>query len=115
MTIDQLRALCMQRKGVTEDIKWEEHLCFSVAAKMFLIISIDDIPVNATFKVPEEDFDEMLSQEMFSKAPHLGRYHWVLVNDINKLSRKEWEHYIHQSYDLVAAKLPAKKRQELGI
>ena len=30
----------------------------------------------------------------------------MLVEDVNKLSRKEWSHYVKQSYDLVRAKLP---------
>lgn len=115
MTIDSIREISLKLKGTMEDIKWEDHLCFNVGNKMYLITTPDSIPVNATFKVPDEDFDEMCSRDGFSKAPHLGRYFWVYIEDINKLSRKEWEHFIQQSYDLVASKLPKKKKQELGL
>ena len=115
MTIDLLREISTKLKGTTEDIKWEDHLCFNVGAKMYLITTLEGDPTNATFKVPEEDFDEMCSREGFSKAPHLGRYFWVHIEDISKLSRKEWEHFIKQSYNLVAAKLPKKTKQELGL
>jgi len=38
-----------------------------------------------------------------------------LVEEVSKLSRKEWEHYIRQSYDLVKAKLPKKVARQHGL
>ncbi|WP_082022169.1 MmcQ/YjbR family DNA-binding protein [Flavihumibacter sp. ZG627] len=58
MIIDLIREICLSLPAVTEDIKWESHLCFNVGGKMFLISSPDEVPVNATFKVPEESFEE---------------------------------------------------------
>jgi predicted DNA-binding protein (MmcQ/YjbR family) len=48
-------------------------------------------------------------------APYVARYKWVLVEDVDKLSRKEWAHYVKQSYDLVRAKLPKKVAREHGL
>jgi len=48
-------------------------------------------------------------------APYMARAKWVLVNDASKLSRKEWETYIKQSYELVKAKLTKKLRKDLNI
>jgi hypothetical protein len=36
MNSEDLQGICEKLKGVTEDIKWEDHLCFNVGKKMFL-------------------------------------------------------------------------------
>jgi predicted DNA-binding protein (MmcQ/YjbR family) len=38
-----------------------------------------------------------------------------VATDINSLALKEWEHYIRQSYDLIAAQLPLKVKKGLGL
>jgi predicted DNA-binding protein (MmcQ/YjbR family) len=43
-------------------------------------------------------------------APYLARYKWIYVDDINRLSTKDWEHYVEQSYKLIKSKLPKKIR-----
>lgn len=48
-------------------------------------------------------------------APYVARYEWSLVEEINQLNRKEWEHYIAQSYELVKARLPKKLAREHGL
>jgi len=66
MNIEQLRDICLNFPGVTEDIKWENHLCFCVAEKMFLIAGLDESPIPASFKVPPEQFDEVASKNGFN-------------------------------------------------
>jgi hypothetical protein len=41
MQIEDLQKICKSFHGVTEDIKWENHLCFNVGEKMFLITAPD--------------------------------------------------------------------------
>lgn len=115
MTIEELQFICKKFKGVTEDIKWEDHLCFNVGDKMFLITSPDAVPVSASFKVRDEEFDELSSKNGFMPAPYLARYKWVHIDDIKRLSKKQWEQYAKLSYDLVASKLPAKAKKSLGL
>ncbi len=115
MTIEDLETLCDSFPGVTKDIKWEHHLCFNVGAKMFLVTSPDTVPPSATFKVTPEEFEELIARDGFCPASHVGRYFWVSLSNIGKLSQKEWERYAQQSYQLVASKLPAKLRAQLGI
>ena len=38
-----------------------------------------------------------------------------VVEDDHQLSRKEWSHYVKQSYDLVRAKLPKKVAKQYGL
>jgi predicted DNA-binding protein (MmcQ/YjbR family) len=113
MDIEDIQAYCRSLPGVTEDIKWENNLCFSVVNKLFLLISLDEVPPGASFKVAVEDFDAISSREGFRQAPYFARMMWVRVDDIGRLSRKEWEEFIQGSYYLVRSKLPAKIRKEM--
>ncbi len=115
MKIEDLQSICKPLKGVTQDIKWEDHLCFNVGEKMFLVTSPDSVPVSASFKVSDEEFDELSVKKGFMPAPYLARYKWVHLDDITRLSKKQWEKYIPQSYQLIASKLPSKTKKTLGI
>ena len=113
MDIDALRDLCRSFPAVTEDIKWGHDLCFSVAGKMFCVAALEG-PLTVSFKVKDE-FEELANLPGLRPAPYVARYKWVLVEDVRKLSRKEWEHYVRQSYDLVRAKLPKKLARQHGL
>jgi len=115
MKIEELRSIALKLPAVTEDIKWENHLCFNIGGKMFLVTSPDEVPCSASFKIPEEDFDELTNREGFGPQAYMARYHWVHVDDLNRLPAKEWKHYIQQSYQLVASKLSKKLQKELGL
>ena len=115
MTLEEIRTVAMACKGATEDIKWESHVCFNVGEKMFLITSPDAVPCSASFKVKEEELDEILAKTGFRKQPHLARYSWVLVDDINRMTKKEWTETIRTSYELVSQKLPKRIKKELGL
>lgn len=115
MHLEDIVAICDKLKGVTKDIKWEDHLCFNVGDKMFLVTSPDGVPVTASFKVSDEDFEELIVRDGFSPAPYLARYKWVYLDDINHLTNSEWQKYIANSYLLISAKLPRKVKDGLGI
>jgi predicted DNA-binding protein (MmcQ/YjbR family) len=114
MNIDTLSEYCRAFPAVTEDIKWGHDLCFSVAGKMFCVASLDG-PLSVSFKVRDDEFDELSGSPGIRPAPYVARYKWVLVEEMNSLSRQEWEHYIKQSYDLVKAKLPKKVARQHGL
>ncbi len=114
MTIETLQGICEKLPGVTQDIKWENHLCFNIGEKMFLVTSPDSVPHTATFKVPDEEFEEISQRKGFKPAAYLARYKWVHIDDINLLGKKEWEHFIKQSYQLVFDKLPARLKKQIA-
>jgi predicted DNA-binding protein (MmcQ/YjbR family) len=114
MNIENLRELCRSLSAVTEDVKWGHDLCFSVAGKMFCVAALDG-PLSVSFKVRDEEFDELSNSPGMRPAPYVARYKWVLVEDVNKLNRKEWAHYVKQSYELVRAKLPKKLVKQHGL
>jgi predicted DNA-binding protein (MmcQ/YjbR family) len=113
MDIDQLRSYCLSLPAVTEDIKWGNDLVFSVGARMFCIAGLE-APLQFSLKVNDEEFEELSHSEGFMPAPYMARAKWVIVTQ-SKLSKKEYERYIEQSYELVKAKLTKKMRSELGL
>jgi predicted DNA-binding protein (MmcQ/YjbR family) len=113
MNIADLQAICLALPGVTQDIKWENHLCFSVGGKLFLITSPDEVPVTASFKASPEDFQKLCQRSGIVPAPYLARNHWVMAEDITVMNRADWKSCLHMSYALIASKLPARVRQSL--
>lgn len=115
MNVEYFQVICKKLNAVTEDIKWGNDLVFSVGGKMFCVVGLDQSPSTASFKVKEDDFEEMCNRDGFKPAPYLARYKWVWIEDIERLNKKEWEQYIRQSYKLVKDKLPLKTKKELGL
>lgn len=115
MTIEDIQHICKQLKGVTQDIKWEDHLCFNVGGKMFLITAPDAVPVSASIKVSDEAFTALSDMDGFMPAPYLARYKWIWMDDIRRLSKRQWEGYITTAHALVASKLSTKTRKQLGV
>ncbi|MFL5753680.1 MAG: MmcQ/YjbR family DNA-binding protein [Bacteroidia bacterium] len=114
MNIDDLRAICKKLPKVTEDIKWGQDLCFCIAEKMFCVTGLTG-PMKVSFKVKDEEFEELSNSRDIVPAPYVARYKWVLVENPERLSKKQWEHYIRQSYELVKAKLPKKVLKDQGL
>ena len=111
--LDYLRNYSRGLKGVTEDIKWGNDLCFSIGGKMFLVIGLNVQPVSASFKSNPEEYERLIQQTGFLPAPYFARHHWVLIEDIDLLSQKEWENYILYSYESAFNKLPKRKQSEI--
>jgi predicted DNA-binding protein (MmcQ/YjbR family) len=114
MNSDTLREICLQLPSAKEEIKWENDLVFTIGGKMFCVTSFDE-PFKASFKVPDESFEELCSQEGFSPAPYLARAKWVLATNDAGLSKAEWALMVQQSHNLVAAKLSKKQKVDLGL
>ena len=114
MNIETLREFCCALPAVTEDIKWGHDLCFSISGKMFCVAALDG-PLTYSFKVKDDEFDELSTSPGIKPAPYVARYKWVLVEEPSRLSRQEWQHYVRQSYELVRAKLPKKLARQHGL
>ncbi len=115
MNVEDITQLCQSLPAVTQDIKWEHDLVFSVGGKMFCAVGIDDVPPSASFKVADDAFETIINLPHFQPAPYVARFNWVSIDDIDKLPKLDWEKYIKQSYTLVKEKLPNKLKKELGL
>jgi predicted DNA-binding protein (MmcQ/YjbR family) len=114
MDIQSLRKFCMSLPATTEDVKWGHDLCFSIGGKMFCVAGLEP-PLTASFKVDEDDFDELSSRDGFEPAPYMARHKWILINSASRATKKEWEQFVKRSYELVSAKLPAATKKKLKI
>ena len=112
--LEQLRNNCLQLKETTEDIKWENHLCFCVGDKMYLVTAPDAVPVSVSFKASDEDFEELITRDGIIPAPYMARHKWVHVDNIERFSLQELCDYAQKSYELVKSKLPKKLQNELS-
>lgn len=113
MDIESIRNICTRLPYVTEDIKWEKDLCFLIGNKMFCVANLE-LPLTVSFKVPDEAFADLCNLPGIVPAPYVARYSWILVEDTNRFTSKQWEHYIMQSYNLVKEKLPKKVLAQLN-
>ena len=114
MDIEFLRRICMSLPGATEDVKWGNDLVFSVAEKMFCATSLEP-PFKISFKVGDDDFENLTDRQGFEPAPYLARAKWVAVMDPTVLNQEDWIKYINHSYQLIIAKLPKKTKLSLGL
>lgn len=110
MTLEDLRAFTLSLIGVTEDIKWEHNLCFSVGGKLFLITNPDSSPISISCKVEAEDFEEWVARPGIVPAPYLARNGWILVENISKMEKGRLISLIKGSYDLIFNKLSKKNK-----
>ena len=114
MTADSLISFCRNLPKATEDIKWGKDLVFSVGEKMFAVFDKGD-NTKVCFKVTPAMFSTLTGKEGIISAPYVGRFNWVLVEDLEVLPREMLEDLISESYRLVASKLPEKLRKSLGL
>lgn len=114
MDIETLRSICLSFPAVTEDVKWETNLCFCVGGKIFCIANLEP-PHTFSFKVTDEEFNELSEAAGFKPAPYLARAKWVLVVDSSKLSKKDLKSYLQQSYEMIKTKIPKAQKKKLGL
>jgi predicted DNA-binding protein (MmcQ/YjbR family) len=114
MNIDQLRTLCLSFPGATEQTVWEGDLTFKVANKMFAHTVLEVAPVWLSFKCSPDNFAELTERAGIIPAPYLARAQWVALETRDALPLDELTRLLHESYDLVVAKLPKGTREILS-
>ena len=113
MNTEKMRKFCLSLPGVKEGVKWEDHLCFMVADKMFCVTGMEDNSF-VTLKVKDEEFDELCERPHIIAAPYMARNKWIGIEKRTAFKSKEWEHYLRQSYEIIKSKLPKKVRESLN-
>lgn len=103
MNIEQIREYCLKKESVTEEFPFdEETLVFKVAGKIFLLASLDSVPLQINLKCDPEKTIEL--REMFESVQpgyHMNKKHWntiIIDGSIPSLHILEW---INDSYNLV--------------
>jgi len=114
MDLESIRSICLSFPSVTEDIKWDSNLCFCIGGKIFCIANLEP-PHTFSFKVSDEECDELIETEGFKPAPYLAKAKWVLVTDSSRLSKLMLKNFLRMSYDIISTKLTKSQRKKLGL
>jgi predicted DNA-binding protein (MmcQ/YjbR family) len=115
MDLEALRKYCLNKKSVTESFPFgESTLVLKVCGKMFLLIGLDNLPLQFNVKCDPEEAEE-LRETYASVIPafHMNKKHWntvILNGQVPSRLVREW---IDNSYTLVVRSLPLKERRHL--
>lgn len=111
---EALLKFCRELPHVTEDIKWEKDLVFSIGGKMFAAFHVTEGD-QFGFKTTPAEFDFLTSRDGIIPAPYAARFHWVSVQTSDAMPLDSAKKYIRESYRLVSAGLPKKVQRELNL
>ena len=115
LNIEQIREHCLKKKVVTEEFPFdEETLVFKVAGKMFMLASLEAIPLQVNLKCDPEKAVE-LREEYDSVQPgyHMNKKHWNTVIVDGTIPARKMLEWIDDSYSLVVAGLTKTQRKNL--
>lgn len=116
MNIEEFREFCMNLKGVTEELPFDENtLVFKVMGKMFALTGIEDFASINVKCDPETAIDLREQYNAVNPGYHMNKKHWNTITNHSDMPDKEMREWIQHSYDLVVAKLPKKTKEELEV
>jgi predicted DNA-binding protein (MmcQ/YjbR family) len=106
MDIETLREYAINKPGVEEGFPFgESTLVFKAAGKIFLLVSMDAIPLQFNVKCdPERAIALREEYECIQPGYHMNKKHWNTVIVDGSLSNKLLKELIDDSYELVVKK-----------
>ena len=115
MNLEELREYCLSLPHVTEDMPFDEDiLVFRICNRIFVLTSLDTIPLRVSLKCNPERAIE-LREEFPNKIVagyHMNKKHWntVFLDGLPLTLIKEM---IQHSYKQVLSKVPKKEKEAL--
>ena len=113
LDVDWVRDLCLSFPGATEQLTWGIDLTFRISGKIFAVTVLEPAKVWLSFKCSPENFAELTERPGIIPAPYMARAQWIAVETKDALPKEMLAALLHESYDLVFAKLPKKTREAL--
>jgi predicted DNA-binding protein (MmcQ/YjbR family) len=117
MNEEEIREYCLAKRGTEEGFPFDEStLVFKVCGKMFLLLGLDDRPVQ--FNVKCEPAKALELREKYScvlPGYHMNKNHWNTIICDGSVSKKHILQWIDDSYMLVTQSLSAKQRKTIGL
>jgi len=117
MNIEEFRNYCLNKKGVSEDLPFDETtLVYKVMGKMFALTDTED-EFKIALKCDPEKAVELREYYpgLVLPAYHMNKKHWINVMMNGKIPDSLITRWIDESYGLVVKKLPKAKQKELDI
>ena len=115
MNIEQVREYCLKKRGVTEELPFdEESPVYKVMGKIFLIASLNP-PFTINIKCDPEKAVELRERyPAVTPGYHMNKLHWNTVEIEGTVKNSLIEEWINNSYDLVVKGLKKSLREELN-
>ena len=115
MNIESLQQYCLSKKGVTEETPFgPDNLVYKVGGKMFLLASLDTIPLQFNVKSDPEEATRLRDQyPCVLPGYHMAKKHWNTVIVDGSVGDRMLQQWIDDSYQLVFDSLPKKTKDEI--
>ncbi|PTN10702.1 MmcQ/YjbR family DNA-binding protein [Mangrovibacterium marinum] len=115
MNIEDLRDYCMSKKGTTEEFPFDETtLVFKVMGRMYVLTDLEsEFAINLKCD-PDKAVELREQYASITPAFHMNKTHWATIRINGTLSDAQLQKWIDESYQLVAAKLTRKQKEELN-
>lgn len=114
MYIDEFRDYCIAKPGVTEETPFgPDTLVMKVMGKMFALTGLDKYEFINLKCDPERSAELRERHEGIRPGWHMNKLHWNSVFVDGSVSDNMIKELIDHSYDIVAASLTKKLKEEL--
>lgn len=116
MNIEQLGSYCRSKKGVTEDLPFDDTtLVFKVMGKIFAATPLDAEACRVNLKCdPDRALQLRASYPDITPGYHMSKKHWNTVYCTPEIEPELLKQLIDHSYDLVVAGLSKKDQSILS-
>lgn len=118
MMLDEYNGFCAALPHTSYVVQWGGAHVWKVGGKVFAIAGWSDgDELGITFKCSETAFEILKEQPGLRPAPYLASrgMTWIQRQTDESMENDALMDYLRESHRLVAAKLPRRKRQELGL
>jgi predicted DNA-binding protein (MmcQ/YjbR family) len=115
MNIEEFREYCLEKKGVTEELPFDETtLVYKVLGKMFALTDTES-EFSINLKCDPEKVIELREAYPESVLPgyHMNKKHWNTIIIDGRISDKLLYTWVDDSYSLVVEKLPKALKEKL--
>jgi len=116
MHIDEFRAYCLAKSGVSESFPFDDTtLVFKVMGKMFALCGLESYPLTANLKCDPEWSVELREtyDGLIIPGYHMNKKHWNTVQLQGNIPSGVLLKLIDHSYDLVVNGLSKGQRDKL--
>lgn len=107
MNIETLRSYALTKPFEEESFPFgDDTLVFKVKGKIFLLVGLENNPLQFNVKCNPETAIELREQfpENILPGYHMNKKHWNTIIVNSKLSHQQLKDFIHHSYELVLPK-----------
>ena len=116
MTYEEFNSFCAALPATTHVVQWGNSDVWKVGGKVFAIGGWGEPGKPAfTFKTSELNFHFLSEHPGYRPAPYLAKHSGIAVDSRDTLPREMVEDLLEEAHGIVAAKLPKRVRDGIGL